>query len=248
MIKQLLLGSLFWLLAGLRPAAAQTLTEYYASQSSNHSSFGFGEGRALRADTVQGANGAAVLSRYYASGQKQEEVFFQNLSRGEVHGTHTRWFANGQIQTLEEYVHNQRQGPLLTYYPSGQLRRRAEYQEGKLMQETCFSAERQPRECVDYLRFPEYPGGLMKLLTTIRDRTTYPRPLIRQGITGKVRVDFVVDKTGTVQRARVVESVNPALDAEALRVVNSLRGWQPGRLDGEPVDVEFSLPVTFAIR
>ncbi|AII53741.1 energy transducer TonB [Hymenobacter sp. APR13] len=230
------------------PAGAQSLNAYFSAQPGNHSSAGFGSGYQLRTDTVAGPNGGGIIQRYYASGQKQEELPCQNLQKQELHGTQTRWFENGQVQAVDHFVNDQRHGQLLTYYPNGTLRRREEYEHGQSVKAECFGPDGQPVAFFNYIQFPEYAGGLSVLLQTIGSRTRYPKEAIRHDEHGKVLVDFVIDRNGTVQQARVRQHVSPLLDAEALRVVNSLRSWTPGRLDGEPVDVFFTLPVTFALR
>lgn len=231
-----------------RFAYAQTLDVYFKSQPGHHSDKDFGPGPTLRADTARGQGGAAVVTRYFPSGQKQEELPFADVRHDKLHGTQTRWFENGQVQATEQYADNHRHGVLLTHYPDGTLRRREEYRKGKQVKAECFGPDGRLVAYFDYLQFPAYPGGLPALLDAIRSRTTYPEAALNAYQTGRVFVDFIVDKTGVVQQARVRQSIAPLLDAEALRVVNSLTGWAPGRLDGEPADVLFTLPVTFAIR
>ena len=67
-------------------------------------------------------------------------------------------------------------------------------------------------------------------------------------IQGRVVVSFVVEKDGEITNAKVVKSVHPALDAEALRVVNSMPKWTPGMQKGEPVRVKYTVPVTFRLQ
>jgi protein TonB len=236
------------LLASNFKTAAQSIDAYFKAQPGSHSDLSFGNGLKLRADTVRGADGAATITRYYATGQKQEEVPYLRLRKSELHGTQTRWFADGRVQATEQYAHNQRHGQLLTYYPDGTLRRQEEYQNGKQVKAECFGPDGKPVAYFDYLQFPEYPGGLSKLLGTIQSRTKYPKEALREAEQGKVFVDFVVSSKGVVQDACIKKSISPLLDQEALRVVNSLKGWQPARLDGEQTDVLFTLPVSFTIN
>ncbi|MDF7811690.1 energy transducer TonB [Hymenobacter sp. YC55] len=228
--------------------AAQSINAYFKAQPGSHSDVDFGNGLKSRTDTVRGTNGAAAIIRYYASGQKQEEIPYLLSRKNELHGTQTRWFENGRVQATEQYANNQRHGQLLTYYPNGTLRRREEYQQGKQVKAECFAADGKPVPYFDYLQFPEYPGGLLKLLGAIQSNTKYPDEALRNEEEGKVLVDFVVSSRGVVQDARIRKSVSPILDQEALRVVNSLRGWKPARLDGELTNVLFTLPVTFTIN
>ncbi|WP_423129332.1 energy transducer TonB [Gaoshiqia sp. Z1-71] len=95
---------------------------------------------------------------------------------------------------------------------------------------------------------PEFPGGEMALRKFIANSIKYPVVAQENGVQGKVYVNFVVGKDGRVTDARVIRSVDPALDKEALRVVNSLPLWKPGRQRGEPVRVSFSVPISFVLQ
>lgn len=95
---------------------------------------------------------------------------------------------------------------------------------------------------------PEFPGGEMALRKYIAASIKYPVIAQENGIQGKVYVNFVVDKEGRVTNAKVIRSVDPALDKEALRVVNSLPRWKPGKQQGDPVRVAFSVPISFVLQ
>lgn len=227
---------------------AQSIDAYFKAQPGNQSDIDFGSNYHLRADTARAVDGTAIITRYYASGQKREEIPYQQLRKNELHSTQTRWFENGRVQATEEYADNKRHGQLLTYYPNGTVRRREEYQNGKQVKAECFTANGKPIPYFDYLQFPEYRGGLANLLAIIKTSTRYPKDAVRAQQEGKVLVDFVVNSKGVVQDTHIRKSVSPLLDQEALRVVNSLKGWTPARLDGELTDVVFTLPVTFSMR
>ncbi len=95
---------------------------------------------------------------------------------------------------------------------------------------------------------PEFPGGELALRKFLAEAVQYPFVAQENGIEGKVYVTFVVDKDGSVSNAQVMRSVHPALDAEALRVVNSLPKWKPGKQGGEFVRVSFSVPINFVLK
>jgi protein TonB len=226
----------------------QTLNAYFRAQGKNDD-LSMGPGVLFRPDTVRAAGTpGGMVRKYYASGKKYEQASFANLRQGELQGRQTRWFENGQVQATEDYAAGRRHGHLLTFYPDGTVRRREEFEQGVSRKAECFAPSGQPAACAEYVVFPEYPGGLLPLLTRIQTSVRYPKDQIRRGIQGKVLVDFVIDQSGTVRNARVKQGLSAPLDAEALRVVNTLSGWTPGRLDGEAADVLFTLPVTFVIR
>lgn len=95
---------------------------------------------------------------------------------------------------------------------------------------------------------PEFPGGEMALRQFIANAIKYPVIAQENGIQGKVYVSFVVGKDGQVSDARVLRGVDPSLDKEAIRVVNSLPRWKPGKQQGKTVRVSFSVPISFVLQ
>ena len=94
---------------------------------------------------------------------------------------------------------------------------------------------------------PEFPGGQDAMLEFLRNNIKYPQSCIDNKIQGRVIVTFVVEKDGSLVEAEVVKSVNAELDAEALRVVNSMPAWSPGEQKGKKVRVKYTIPVNFKL-
>jgi len=95
---------------------------------------------------------------------------------------------------------------------------------------------------------PEFPGGEMALRKFIATSVKYPIEAQENGIQGKVYITFVVNKEGKVTDAKVVRGVDPSLDKEALRVVNNLPIWKPGKQDGNKVNVNYTVPISFVLK
>lgn len=95
---------------------------------------------------------------------------------------------------------------------------------------------------------PEFPGGELELRKFIANNIKYPVAAQEKGIQGRVYVTFVVDKNGEVANAKIARGVDPALDKEALRVVNSLPKWIPGKQRGQTVNVSYTVPINFALQ
>ena len=95
---------------------------------------------------------------------------------------------------------------------------------------------------------PEFPGGELALRKFIADHIKYPATAEQKGIMGKVYVTFIVGADGAVQKARVARKVDPSLDEEALRVINSLPKWKPGKQRGVPVNVSYTVPINFQLQ
>ena len=94
---------------------------------------------------------------------------------------------------------------------------------------------------------PEFPGGPKALMDYLMENVKYPKTAFDANIQGRVIAQFVVDKEGTVRDAHVVKSVDPILDAEALRVINNMPKWRPGRQNGKVVNVKYTIPVSFSL-
>ena len=95
---------------------------------------------------------------------------------------------------------------------------------------------------------PKFPGGETKLLEFINKGIKYPVIAQENGIQGRVICSFVVNRDGTVVDAEVVRGVDPSLDKEALRVINTMPKWTPGKQRGKPVRVKYTVPITFRLQ
>ena len=95
---------------------------------------------------------------------------------------------------------------------------------------------------------PEFPGGAPKLLEYLSQNIRYPKDAMEANKQGRVIVSFVVEKDGSISDAHVVKSVDPSLDEEALRVVNTMPNWTPGKQNGEPVSTKYTVPITFRLQ
>ena len=95
---------------------------------------------------------------------------------------------------------------------------------------------------------PSFPGGNAALMIYLSHNINYPIIAEKNGVQGRVIVQFVVGKDGYISDVRVTKSVDPSLDKEAIRVVKGMPKWIPGEIDGEAVTVRYTLPVTFRLN
>ncbi|MDF9829600.1 M56 family metallopeptidase [Parabacteroides sp. PF5-6] len=95
---------------------------------------------------------------------------------------------------------------------------------------------------------PEFPGGDAELLKYISTNLKYPVIAFENGIQGRVVVSFTVEKDGSISGAEVVRSIDPSLDQEALRVINTLPKWTPGKNEGKIVRVKYTVPIQFKMN
>ena len=95
---------------------------------------------------------------------------------------------------------------------------------------------------------PEFPGGGMSaFMDYIKTNMRYPASAKENGTQGRVTVQFVVDEDGSIKDSKVLRSVDKDMDAEALRLINIMPKWKPGRQKGQPVAVKFTVPVMFRL-
>lgn len=93
----------------------------------------------------------------------------------------------------------------------------------------------------------QYPGGGKALLEFIEAEMKYPAEALKKHVQGRVVVTFVVGKDGRVTEPKVVRSVDPLLDAEALRIVGRMPRWVPSKQNGQTVKTKFTLPINFKL-
>ena len=101
-----------------------------------------------------------------------------------------------------------------------------------------------PSSALDQM--PEFPGGMEALNTYLRNNIRYPQEAQKAGIQGRVIIQFIVSKDGSITDAEVVESVDPQLDAEGLRLIKNMPRWKPGMRKGQAIKVKQTLPIRFA--
>lgn len=94
---------------------------------------------------------------------------------------------------------------------------------------------------------PEFPGGMKGCLDFIQTEMCYPEEAKKAGIQGRVILQFIIEKDGTPAQPRIVRSVHPLLDKEALRIIRQMPKWTPGKQDGKPQRVLYTIPISFRL-
>jgi protein TonB len=95
---------------------------------------------------------------------------------------------------------------------------------------------------------PAFPGGEAALVKYLSDNIRYPARARENGISGSVFVTFIINKEGKVADAKILRGIGGGCDEEALRVVNAMPSWRPGKQRGEPVIVQYNLPIRFTLK
>jgi len=94
---------------------------------------------------------------------------------------------------------------------------------------------------------PEFPGGIERLYRYLGKNLRYPAAAKENNTQGKVFVTFVVEKDGSLTDIRILKSLSPETDAEAIRLMQACPKWSPGIQNGRPVRVQYSMPVSFSL-
>ena len=97
-------------------------------------------------------------------------------------------------------------------------------------------------------QMPMFQGGDRKLMEYLENNVQYPPECEETCVQGRVVVTFLVERDGSISNAKVIKRLDPLLDAEALRVVNAMPKWIPGRQNGVTVAVRYTIPVTFRLK
>lgn len=95
--------------------------------------------------------------------------------------------------------------------------------------------------------FPKYYGGESELFKYLKTNLIYPEKAMEKGLTGKVKVQFVIDENGKICEAKVIDSDNKIFNNEAKRIVSQMPAWQPGSQRGKMVKVSMVIPISFSL-
>lgn len=97
-------------------------------------------------------------------------------------------------------------------------------------------------------KMPKFPGGVKKLMNYLATHIKYPEEARTAKIQGRVFLSFIIEKDGSVSHVKVLRGIGHGCDKEAVNVVKNMPRWIPGEQRGQPVRVEFNLPVKFSLE
>ncbi len=193
--------------------------------------------RVIQQDTITGSK--YFVQDFYPTGQFQMKGYYISLNPEKKDGDFIWWFQDGQVQRQAIYK-NDTIVKMTDWNENGEIVRQQEYLKTVTFQdgEPIYSLK-----SIDVA--PEYPGGKAALFAFISKNLQYPTEAAKNGIKGKVIVMFVIDRKGNVKNLEIMQSVHELLDREALRVIRLMPKWQPGKQNGQNVNVKFALPINF---
>ena len=178
---------------------------------------------------------------YNAEGKLIEQ---SNFRWDQLTDKYTSYWANGKIKREGAYAKNNKIGSWILYHQDGKIALEEIYNgEGELVKEALF-----PMSGSEVKQLPSYPGGMAAFDRLIARKLRYPENAVKNKIQGTVILSLLIRKDGTVGKAKVKESLDPELSAEAIRVIRTSTNWIPGKLLGEAVDMQVSVPVKFSLE
>ena len=117
-----------------------------------------------------------------------------------------------------------------------------------LLEEEPEEEAEEPKIFISVQEYPSFPGGDLAFLKYIKDNLTYPKDAREIGLTGKVYVRFIVWKDGSIRNVEILRGIGDPCDEAALKVIQNMPRWNPGKQRTEPVNVQMVLPVIFKLN
>lgn len=156
-------------------------------------------------------------------------------------------FMSGKFSSLNPDI---KEGSFYWYYPNGKNKRMVFFEKNiKVYSQSWDSDGNLIKPHLDKMEtMPQFPKGDKGLLDFITNNLRYPEQAKYNRIQGRVIVRFIVTSTGGIRDVKVLKGVNASLDNEAVRVIKILPKWQPGLSNGMPVDVYYTIPISFKMQ
>ncbi len=223
----------------------------------------------IRKSVVQN-DGTLAVYDYFLSGALQMAGVYKTKSAETKHGLFSYYYEGGQLESQGEFVDGLREGrweywkkngdkdgrgtyklgkengDWEWYHPNGKLSAREIYENGKIASYT-FWDEYGREESGPFEAEPEFPGGEAKMMEYIQTSVIYPQKAVEMGKEGKVYVQFIVNRDGSIEQVKVMRPVHELLDAEALRVIKEMPNWTPGKQHNRLVRCRFTIPINFKL-
>ncbi|MDD2982482.1 MAG: TonB family protein [Crocinitomicaceae bacterium] len=185
---------------------------------------------------------------YHTTGRLISEQNYSNYADRILEGKNVWYFINGNLHGERTYLKDEINGVFKTYWFNGNVKRNDYFENGKWISGTCYNENGKKIKYYKYESSAIFPGELEGLMKYLVKELRYPEAAINDDVEGRVMVRFTIDKFGYVSKPKILVSISPELDAEALRVVGNMPKWKPGMRDGEYVDTFFELPVKFKLE
>lgn len=204
---------------------------------------------------IPGDSTRLITRTYNMQGQLRNEVpiliiWDQKLQKRQKvwDGTYREWGAKGELHAEINYSNNKKNGSSTTYWQNGQILCKSTNVEGNPQNEQCFDKNGKPVNFLEVNTLPHYPSGDKGLFQFLARNIHYPTVDQENGVRGTVLLEFTVTEQGKIEKIKVLKSVSPTIDEEAIRVVSLTSPWVPYYEGDTPQRSRFKLPVAFRME
>ena len=163
-------------------------------------------------------------------------------------GTYKEWYKSGQLKKNVEYKEGKMNGNYTSFWENGKIKRVEIFDSDKSVEGKCFDQNGKEIKYTVMEQMPEFPGGSERFMKFMIQNLKYPGQMMKEEVQGMVIAQFVVGEDGSLSDIKIIRSLHPALDEEAMRVISKMPNWKPGAVEGEPVSVRVTLPVSFILK
>ncbi len=170
---------------------------------------------------------------------KSERNYYLKGKKKYFHGEQKNWYESGELHTKADYKKGKRDGSFLSYWKSGVVKRKDNYDNGKFKGGNCFDENGKEVTYYEFEKSPQFQGGKEGLIQ-------YLQANIKPGIgTGKVVVKFTIEPDGSIKNPMVMKSDNTSLNKYSLEIIKNMPNWSPAFQDGNAVRVTRTLPLVY---
>lgn len=174
---------------------------------------------------------------YFEQGELKMRGHYLDDALEVPHGEFTYYYQNGQEESQGKFENGAKIGVWARWNPNGSPKAERYYSGYKYGDEPILDPDEPP----------VFEGGQQALYNYLSGNLKYPEVAIANKMEGEVYVSFVINKVGQVERAMVMNSLDPYLDKEAIRLVEGMPQWKPGKKDGVLVNSQLAIPIKFQL-
>lgn len=200
---------------------------------------------------MKGDEGVTVRNTYFSSGQQRKYEQYRTTSGPDnaviQFGEEKKWYRSGQLQWSANYEDNKLHGQVTSYWENGQMRRRDVYANGELVSGKTWDENGLQVAHYPFATSASFPGGPAAYVKYMNNNLQYPETAQKQGIEGRVLLQFVVEADGTISEIKVLRSAHKLLESEALRLIKKMPDWIPATSERENVRSHFQMPIVFKL-
>jgi len=225
-----------------------TVTRYY---NKNGDSTGKDNASDYSVITYTDATKEFYTTKYYTiDGHLKTEISYRDTGKNWVYeGNYLAYHDNGKPKIRAIYIKDKLNGELTTWHANGQIKRKDVYVLDSLITGHCYTSTGQDTAWFPYKIKFGYRNGIQEVSRFISRNIRYPKSAEKNRIEGQVRIQFYIEKDGSLTNEKIRKSVNEEIDNEAMRVFRLIPAhWQPALIDGEPTRGYGILPIAFKLE